>query len=207
MQKPCESNLHAAYFTQAFQCPFSQAEDYVTLWKAKYSWGRRNNADLERIYTEGVAWLKAYTQGLHVELQRYVAWGMHGEEGKAVFEEMVKEQGGLFANWYHYAKWLEREGDIKALRSVLRRGLEFTKDQVKEMSELVLDTESHFSTVEEMRQIRAKVAKRLKRTPETVPKVVISKPIPQPTAPVHVSKDSPYTVFVKNLSCNIRDEV
>lgn len=206
MQKPCESNLHPGFFTQAFQCPFSQPEDYVTLWKAKYSWGRRNNADLERIYTEGVAWLRAYTQGLHVEYQRYVALGMKGEEGKAVFEEMVREQGSLFANWYHYAKWLEREGDIKALRSVLRRGLEFTKDQVKEMSELVMDTESHFSTVEEIRQIRAKVAKRLKRAPETVQKVVVSKPIPQPTAPTHLSKDSPYTVFVKNLSCNIRDD-
>lgn len=206
MQKPCECNPQLAHFAQALQCPFSQSEDYVRLWKAKYAWGRRTNADLERIYTEGVTWLRAYTQGLHQEFQRFVAWELRGEPGKAIFEEIVKEQGGQFANWYYYGKWMEREGDSKGLRSVLRRGLEFTKDQVQEMAEFLLDTESHYCNVEEMRQIRAKVAKKLKKTTEIVPKVTTSKPITQAKPPVHVSKDSPYTVFVKNLSRNIRDD-
>jgi len=206
MQKPCESSPQSAHFAQALQCPFSQSEDYVRIWKAKYAWGRRTKADLERIYIEGVAWLRAYTQGFHQEFQRFVAWELQGEAGKAVFEEIVKEQGGLFANWYYYGKWMEREGDSKGLRSVLRRGLEFTKDQTKEMAEFLLDTESHFCTVEEMRQIRAKVAKKLKKTPEIVPKATPSKPISPPNPPIHVSKDSPYTVFVKNLSPNIRDD-
>ena len=206
MQKPCESKPQVGLFSQALQSPFPQTEDYATLWKTKYAWGRRNSADLDRIYEEGVTWLQQYTPGLHTNFMRYVALELPPEQARDIHESIVKEQGGVYVNWYHYSQWLRQISDVKGLRSVLKRGLEFTRDQLEPMVELFLETESHYGSVEDLRNARLKVAKRLKRVPETPTKHVPVKPATEPKPAIHINKDSPYTVFVKNLSFDVRDD-